>query len=193
MPKVKVYGIQRSGNNWLMWLLAANYRIELLGNHYGWTHGAMEPKEVPDATIVISKHPLEWLPSMWRYAAKRESFENFVRRGSVIEGWNGLYRNYLDNAPAYLAQFVRYDDLLTDPGSTLAPIMRAFERKPGDFRTSEGRKMDKHMRPTEKPFSKEHYLTGAYLQHYSHEFMAEVEERFDWRVAGALGYERRTA
>ena len=195
MSKVKVYGIQRSGNNWLMWMLEANYRVKVMGSNYGWTHGAYsDDKEVEDAlNIVISKHPIEWLPSMQRFHKKHHGLTlgQFIRDSDSIEQWNSLYLGHISNAEKYKARFVRYDDLLRDPETVLDNLIDgAFQRKDRPFRSAENQHMSTRMKPTSREFDKNQYLEKHYLKKYTKEELEEVTSRIDWGVAGSLGYEK---
>jgi len=194
MPKkAKVYGIQRSGNNWLQWMLAANYKVKIMGSNYGWTHGPYSTdKEVADAVnFVTSKHPIEWLPSMQRFHKVHHGLTigQFIRRCDMIERWNSLYAGHLANAEKFGARFVRYDDLLRDPEAVLCGIVDgAFPRKPQPFRSAENQHMSTTMTPTKKPFNKRQYLEKTYLKRYTQAEIDEVIARVDWGVANDLGY-----
>jgi len=188
---VKVYGIQRSGNNWLMWMLAANYRVKVLGNTFGWTHGPINPDAGADVSLIISKHPLAWLPSMYRFAKNRgDSFAGFVKRSKCIEDWNARYAGYLKDAEKVDGVFLRYEDLLENDPEMVLDDKIVLERKPGAFRTARGHAMGKHMQPTEKRFDASEYLQKKYLNRYTQRILDHAVNRFDWGVAESLGYDR---
>jgi len=195
MNKAKVYGIQRSGNNWLQWLLAANYRVKIMGANFGWTHGpySTDAELAGTLNLVISKHPVEWLPSMHRFHKVHRglTLAKFIRTADAIEKWNSLYAGHVANAEAFGARFIRYDDLLADPEGVLeATVAGDLARKDQPFRSADGQHMNTRMLPTSRKFDKNHYLKKVYLNHYTPELLEEVQARVDWKVASALGYER---
>lgn len=193
MNKAKVYGIQRSGNNWLQWMLAANYRVKIMGSQFGWTHGPYSTDKGLDDCLnfVISKHPVEWLPSIQRFHKVHHGLTigQFIRNADVIERWNSLYAGHLGNAEKFGARFVRYDDLLKDPEGVLDKLVDgALPRKDQPFRSAEGNKMTTRMNLSGKPFNKRQYTEKAYLKRFAPAELEEVISRVDWGVANKLGY-----
>jgi hypothetical protein len=193
--KAKVYGIERSGNNWLQWMLAANYRVKIMGTNYGWTHGPYSTDRELDGCLnfVISKHPLEWLPSIHRFhkTHHKMSIGEFIRERDVIERWNNLYAGHVGNAEKFGVTFLRYDDLLRDPERILnIAVDHRIPRKTQPFRSAENDKMTTRMNLSGKPFNKRQYLEKKYMDHYTPEVLAEAMRRFDWGVAEKLGYGR---
>lgn len=198
MKTAKVYGIQRSGNNWLMWLLAANYFCEVLGSKAtGWTHGQMNVKEMygkePDAVFLIVRHPLAWLPSIWRYSGRDCEFAEFVKREDQIEKWNAAYTRWLNQASSFAAArffFVRYEELLGNTETMLDSMCRrvAMVRKyPNSFKHAVG-KMGKHMNETRREFDPTYYTRKRYINAYSPALIANVMSRVDGDVLRRLGY-----
>jgi hypothetical protein len=193
----KVYGLQRSGNNWLMWTLAANYKCEVLGKSAGWTHGQMNVVQIygkePDAIFIIVRHPLAWLPSMWRYACKDGiEFEEYVRKDNAIDRWNDSYSSWLVQASSFKTAKVfiaRYEDLLLDTESKL-DIMCAragIDRKKEFFAHAVG-KMGLHMNQTDGQFDPTYYTQRRFMNAYSPELVAHVRSRVDGDLAHRLGY-----
>ena len=184
--KVKVYGIQRSGNNWLFWMLAANYAIKLLGNKYGHTHSCFNPNSGAEANLIISKHPVEWLPSMYRY---ENSTINKAQYLLTINKWNTLYASYLsDTMSLSNVDFIAYDNLLADPEKVLTPIAERYglERKTDEFRVAKGH-MGKQMNETERSFDPQHYLKKDYLAWYEDAHLEIAQKLVDWDVAAKVG------
>ena len=104
MIHAKVMGLERSGNNWLQFMLR-KYK-DLIRWHNskdsGWKHG---PYEVPkhlgqDVNVfLIVKHPLCWIPSFfryWRNAAKgREKVSLLQWIPKYADHWNEHHRSFL--------------------------------------------------------------------------------------------------
>jgi len=80
----------------------------------------MKVKEVwgsePDLLLVIVKHPLSWLPSIYRYRGKG-TFKNYVSNSNEIELWNNRYKNWLKTLKEYtcVKGILKYEDLLVNP------------------------------------------------------------------------------
>lgn len=102
---VKIFGLQRSGTNWLSFLIKENFNnVETLINTGGWKHGHyMVPwslqKEAHVATII--KNPYSWLVSVYNYwGPKRKKnigpdlrgveFKDFVRNRYLGEKQRGI-------------------------------------------------------------------------------------------------------
>lgn len=198
MKTVKTYGMHRSGNNWFMWLLAANFQIDLLGNDKGgWTHGQMNVVEIygkePDAVFLLVRHPLSWLPSIWRYRGKPDmEFDEYIRRSDEIDKWNTTMHNWLfqlANFKTSCVQVVRYENLVANTFTTLEEIgdRAGLERKHDRFKVAYG-VMDKHMRQTTERFDATHYTEKKYMIGYSPELLAHIKSRVDGDTLFRLGY-----
>ena len=107
---VKIYGLQRSGTNYMAHLLNTNFKnTKVLVNLGGWKHGAYAAEwilgqKVP--LLIVVKNPYAWLKSVHDYwGPKREknigpdlrnvAFEQFVRGRVTLEQQKGvpyLYR-----------------------------------------------------------------------------------------------------
>lgn len=102
---IKIYGLQRSGTNWLTFLLNENFRdVNVLVNEGGWKHGHyyapwILKKEVHVVSII--KNPYSWLVSVYNYwGPKREKnigpdlqgveFSDFIRNRYIGEKQKGL-------------------------------------------------------------------------------------------------------
>ena len=98
---IKIHGLQRSGTNYLTYLLRASFKkLEVLVNAGGWKHGPYSlPYMLGDNEInvaIIAKSPYAWLTSVYDYWSppkqfevgpdlENVSFEEFVREKAVLE------------------------------------------------------------------------------------------------------------
>lgn len=102
---VKIYGLQRSGTNWLTFLVNENFEdVTVLVNEGGWKHGYyMIPWVMGQETHVLSiiKNPYAWLVSVYNYwGPKREKnigpdlrgveFGDFIRNRYLGEKQQGI-------------------------------------------------------------------------------------------------------
>ncbi len=70
MTEIKIHGLQRSGTNYLAYLINQNFDAKALVNAGGWKHGPYMAhwelgREVHVA--VITKNPYAWLVSLYNY------------------------------------------------------------------------------------------------------------------------------
>jgi len=186
MSKVKIYGMQRSGNNFLMYLIASNFNINLLGNKYGWTHGPFQPESGADLNFIISKHPIAWLPSMWRYEKPKCSKAAYI---NTMSKWNDLYNGYKNDTRRYNNIIcVKYEYLLTHPIDFLEAISaNGLKRKEGDWRIAKN-KMNKQMGETNKKFDPNYYLDKKFMSWYEGDMYEKANKLVNWDTAKAFGH-----
>jgi len=193
----KIYGLQRSGNNWMMWMLPANYRVEILGNKKaGWTHGPIDRKKwakTPSVIVLMVKHPISWLQSIYRFRGVG-SFDEYIQESNEIKTWNESNRRWLDaiaeiELPSVV---VRYEDALAKPENTLMQIAKAggLERKDpyGELRMQD-KWMGKHGQPTRMNFDVNYYAQRKYMS-IPRRLVRYINARVDRNVMARLGYER---
>lgn len=102
---VKIHGLQRSGTNWLAFLIKENFEnVKVLINEGGWKHGPyMAPwilkREVHVASII--KNPYAWLVSVYNYWGPNKDknigpnlqgveFSDFIRNRYIGEKQRGV-------------------------------------------------------------------------------------------------------
>lgn len=194
--KVKIYGLKRSGTNYLTLLLRRNYKVEALVNKGGWKHGLYRCRELLGKAlnaIVIVKHPLPWLVSMYRYQKAFTHFGNFIKKEDAIIAWNshGAYWQTMEPADFKIV-FVRYEDLVQHPEKECEKIAQEldFEKK-GNFRNVRNRVKPGEKISTKK-FDRFFYTAHRYLKGYKPDLVRFVAERIDPYVLDGYGYERIT-
>ena len=194
-PTIKVYGLPRSGNNWLIHMLQANWHIDFLGSKRGgWTHGRVQVKRIwgsePDAVLTITKHPYSWLVSDWRYEGKCR-FPVYVTDKNPIARYNEMNWHWLDYWwDDAKTKHVRFEDLLASPESTLAEFMDgvADRRERGGFQAAK-KKMNKHGSESTQSFDRSYYIKRKYMTLYSEQLLATVNSWVDTDLLRRLGYE----
>jgi hypothetical protein len=102
---VKIYGLQRSGTNYLTYLVNENFEnTQVLVNLGGWKHGTYSaPWELGQEVHVLAvvKDPYAWLVSVYKYWGPERklrigpdlrgvSFHDFVRNRCYFERQNGV-------------------------------------------------------------------------------------------------------
>ena len=193
--KIKVHGLPRSGNNWTMAMLDANFGVTVLHHNQGGnTHGKLDidGKDAPEAAVLIVKHPLAWMPSIFRLMRPDIDFNTFVRRVQPWKRWAMRNRIWFEEGAALSIPFqvVLYEDLLTRTVGRLEEIGSAF----GMEKISEEwllmpRKMNKGMGQTIRKFDPTYYTEKKYLEEYESDILAEVNDTLDVELLTDLGYD----
>ncbi len=142
MKYLKLYGLQRSGTNYLKYLLEQNFHVFVLQNWLGWKHGPVEflkDNETlwrdlsictlsPDQKasikfsqtprIAIQKNVLAWLMSFYKY--KHFNWGKDYKK--VIDDYFKANRHYAQHC-----WMVDYESLLTQPMIELEAMMHKFD------------------------------------------------------------------
>ncbi len=66
---IKLYGLQRTGTNYVTSLIQKNFGDEVIFDNTGWKHGHHFSYPEPDEpnVIVVSKNPYAWMLSCYKY------------------------------------------------------------------------------------------------------------------------------
>jgi DNA-binding transcriptional regulator of glucitol operon len=197
--EVKIFGAMRSGNNLMKFLLQTNFRAEIITSSAGgWTHGLYRVPEIYGKevnVVVMSKHPLAWLPSMFRFQRQTMTFHQFATRSGAVGRWNTLYRDWTEvRLEECGMSFVRYEDLIVDPEAVMKRVASEIgaERNSKPFHMPKG-KMTTTGKVSDERFDPTYYTERRWMDHYSRDTLSAVIGRFDWEVATRLGYEQEGA
>jgi hypothetical protein len=126
---IKIFGIERSGTNYLEEILKLNTDYRVYVNKYGWKHGRVElnRKDCSDEDvetemdyICIVKNPYSWYLSIMKWS-KKEGAEYWLNK------YKELYEHYLDKIEVIgefykKGRLIKYEDLLKDPIETLSEV-----------------------------------------------------------------------
>jgi len=98
---IKIYGLQRSGTNYVSYLMNENFiNSKMLVNIGGWKHGHYIPCDKSNV-ITVFKNPYAWLWSVYKYWGpdkklnigpnlENVSFEEFIKSKAVFEPQNSI-------------------------------------------------------------------------------------------------------
>lgn len=193
LVRAKIYGVERSGTNWLHLLLESNYFVDLITSvDSGSKHEPYKQTYEPAHIIVTVKHPLAWLLSMVKFRFRRDGLNVGQIMEPELERWHEFYRCFLSlRIPNKHNMLVRYEDLLEDPRGQCGQIASRIkaERKPGDFYIPYN-KMKKNNTEGTKNFDKAYYVNQRYLEEYSQEDLDRVRSLLNWQLVESLGYQR---
>lgn len=190
--EAKIYGIERTGTNWLYLLMNSNYDVELhAGNGVGRKHEAYyADKKIGREihAIIISKHPLVWIPSIHRFRHRGSLFQCIGHESQI---WNNLYKKHVDlKLKDKKKVFVKYEDLLRNPEKECSRIAKIIgcPRKTDEFYVPR-KKMSKSNTETKDDFNKSYYLDHKYRGEYDDRVMEKMRNSFNLGIMKAIGYE----
>jgi len=195
--EIKIFGLQRSGNNWLSLILKKSYKnVRLMGNdEAGWKHGMYRIPEVLGRechVIILSKEPYCWLPSIFKYRAGRHeasaNFKQFLNGSSSIELYNLMYAHWLDVELREKQKIIiAYETLLADPLLACGWIADCLklERKTKNLFVP-NKHMKKNNTESKRPFDPKYYLERKYMSKFNGEMLEIVNPRIDWELVKRL-------
>lgn len=196
---LKMFGLKRTGTNWLLQLLGKNYYLNWFINNGGWKHGRYRVKELLGRDmdcIVMVKDLYSWLVSMHRYRGMwgGGDFGEFVKDGQFVEHWNLMNRHWLETSKAFPKPFkmviVRYEDLLENPEKECGRIASeiGLTKKLKNF-VVETHRMGRNGKPEAQHFlRKPYYLRKKYMDGYTTGMINTVKKLADKNLAKELGY-----
>lgn len=212
--RLLLYGLQRSGTNYLERLLRGAYRVRFANhrrrNHPGHKHFRLydnkalipEPQFAnsarirsldvleealgfrPDAYLVLSKDPYSWLRSYEAWARTCGWPSAAHHYGAEYTAFYGAWCALAQDAAR--VHFVRYADLLADPEGTVKAVAARIEARPRRFRVWSSRRV-----PQSGPFTPERrawYAERRYLEGYTAAELAALNAEMDAGLLGFLGY-----
>ena len=202
MPEeIKQYGLRRTGTNLLAFLLTKNYDVKVHVDTLGWKHGpmrhaAMGRPELP--TVIMTRHPLSWLPSMWRvykntYRGIWKSIPDFAhfvkwrysggRACPFTVRWSFAYGYWCWRNPGPI---IRYEDLFVNPEIACEGL--GFERVTDEFVLP-----DKYVAPTAGKRTPEQiaeeFAKQTFMEIWTDELISDAEKGIDPHVLEAVGYD----
>lgn len=152
--KIKVMGLRRSGTNYLNRLLTDNYKIETLDQESleWWKHGGLTvDTNTADHIMVCVRHPLSWLPSIFRLynkSYKRTCETGKTFRDLILCPYPNAYSPFINRwvfSTGYWlhkqlftipVSVLRYEDILYNPNNYLdkeLSLIGEFERSNEEF------------------------------------------------------------
>lgn len=215
--RLLLYGLQRSGTNYLEALMKRRYRVRFLNRGrrddprhkhfrlYAEKDRIPEPQyandrviatmadleraigERVDGFVVLSKDPYSWLRSYEAWAKKCGWPAPTHHFG---EEYTLFYRAWRDLAmESGRIHFVRYADLLSCPEDELSRLAEAFGLAPRRFQWGWPGHANRVAQSAEfTPERRAYYESRAYLAEYTGEELAELNAVLDRDLMAFLGY-----
>jgi hypothetical protein len=205
---IKIYGVQRTGTNYLTALIEKNIKVEVFTHDFGWKHGdvawpsqylvntenkrSVERQEYLRKLIsnkrligiVLIKNPYTWIKSIERYAKKCWPHELTIEE--YFNFYNQRYKGYLEfwNTPTtrwgYKHFFpVIYENLLSDLAGEVRRIGKFCGIDVGSV--EDVGRVEQSQRFTEE--MREFYLNPVESE--------SVSKFVDWKTMGYYGYKEK--
>jgi len=196
--EIKIFGLRRTGTNYLSKLLNINYNVKMIGGLAGWKHGKYRVKETWGREIdciVISKNIYSWMSSLQkRY--NEWNFYKIVESADFIQMYSFAYGDWL-NIPEKLevkkCLFVKYEDLIINPSLICEKISKQFKLR---NKTKNFINIQKVVKPREilgvKNFNKSYYINREYMKKYNEELKILIKKHIDLNIVESLGYSKDT-
>lgn len=206
MDYVKIYGLRRSGTNYLEALLNNNFNdLQVLTNTLGWKHGKVKDfKQYPDLRdfkndkellnsidnnevkkIFLIKEPYAWVNSITNYCKKHSdnnchkwSIEDFIKR------YNEINKDYIENFKKDYnnSVIIFYEELISNPEKYIDIISDKFNfSKEKEFKDI-NKKIGPNLSISGQQFNKKYYKQGKYLEELNEETKTEIETNIDKEV-----------
>lgn len=204
---IKLFGMPRSGGNYLIWLLEHNYDVRILdgagdgtGERDGFYNTSAEIGQHA-RILVLSKHPLVWLQSMYRYHfrsgtkmtkdSQTPEFAVWVKQWNPLARWAAMHYHWLgvDNDGCGKL-FVQYLRLLKNPERVCDGVAfrLGFDKRSAPFIVPEHQMNTKHGE-TKRKFWAGRYSDHPYMKaYYGGGFRAAVERMLDPVLLRKLDY-----
>lgn len=207
MTKIKIYGIENSGNIYLEWLIKHNLGIALDTDfELGWKH-RLAPSQGEISSyhkqntifICLAKNPYTWMLSTHKRpyghkCLKKLKFGDFIRfsygdyQNPVIL-WNKKndsylqMKNYVDNF-----MLINYEDLLTDPKKVIQTIADKIGQKMPIFFKNMQYILSRKNGKTNHRFHSDHYLKGKWKNNLSKIHVQQINVFLEEKLMNELNY-----
>ena len=212
---IKIFGIQRTGTNYLEFLIRSNVLladspvilndVPFTRDHFpGWKHEAVPVVDVDEQqrrlanniAVILIKNPYTWYKSIrrWTRGTEKFSFDGFGGRDPehFFKQYNSLYADHKKlligekrDTVYEHSALIRYEDLILNPRKEIYKFAVKFNL------TIEGKFSDTNRAVQSRVFTESmrtYYL--AQKPDYSADIVERVNEAVDWELMRFYGYEK---
>jgi hypothetical protein len=144
--KLKIYGLIRSGTNFLEFLIRNNFGFAPMVNEGAWKHGKIS-YDLDADVVIIYKDIYAWLYSIHKYSLDTDFFKNgkvnlsefiksnflFVENDAKLESTNPItffnecHDHYLKADTKRKKIFIKYDEILSNTGEQLQSLATSLD------------------------------------------------------------------
>lgn len=207
-PVVKVYGLLRTGTNYLTRLVEQNFdAVCVSSTEIEWKHGPCS-YDTRLRYIFIVKDPYSWVVSFMEWEKNHARFagggvSDFLSTGithgtlrevwgcdDVVMAWNEALRSWRTLADKPNVVFVRYEDLLASFDRELGRIGDALNlgQRNSMFKDLDKRADDWKTPKPRRQLSRAYYQNGEYLKKFSSDDLQVMRAKLDPELVDAFGY-----
>lgn len=209
---IKIHGLQRSGTNYISFLINNNFiDTECLINVGGWKHGHYcAPWSLGQEVhvVLVVKNPYAWLVSIYKYLKPSLSFGNFIKRPLVwgepsgspyllrscnpIQYWNDMNFHWMsvkmNNKKLCI---IPYESVLRNVELSLKNISSYFDI-PLNKPTLDSK--NKMLAGNEKPeafdekFDSSYYTDQKYISFFDNDIFNFVNQQIEPMIMQQVGY-----
>lgn len=211
---VKIHGLQRTATNYFAHLIDNNYKkTKSLVNIGGWKHGHYCAPWVLGQEVhvlVATKNPYAWLLSLYKHLKPSIGFDSFVknplilgepngapfllRASNPVSHWNNMNFHWMSiKTNTKKVCMLPHEEMLIDPEGMICALGNYFELERVDILVNPS----KSVQPSEEnaivgsnEFDKSYYFDKLYLEEYTPELLAFVNDQLDWKLMQDLRYEK---
>jgi len=207
-PVIKVYGLLRTGTNYMTGLLDLNFNVFcLFSTEEGWKHGPCKFNEKFKFVFIV-KDPYSWVFSFWKWEkihnrTDSETLTEFLS-GPVtqpqlnanwnlvnpITAWNESLRSWRQYQDKDNVIFVRYEDVIGSLSDQLEQIRTKFNLKPNyaEYRNLQAR-VDNWKTPIPRPkLNPDFYRNKEYLHAFTKHDINLMRQHLDAVLVESFGY-----
>jgi len=207
-PVVKVYGLLRTGTNYMTKLMELNFDVFCLAStEEGWKHGACQYNE-HFYYVFLVKNPYSWIVSFreWEQIHNRSdasSLTEFITDtvtqcqlndawvlDNPVSAWSESLRSWSKYQDRNNVIFVRYEDLLDSFDKQLGRIGNAFgfKRLDDKFRNLETRADNWSTPKPRRNLSPDFYRNEEYMKLFSPGDLEIMRKYLDRELVESYGY-----
>jgi len=207
-PVVKVYGLLRTGTNYITRLIDLNFDVFCLeSTEEGWKHGPCNYHERFYYVFMV-KDPYSWLSSFYEWElihnrTKAGSLSEFItgpvthpelqRAWSIdypISAWSESLRSWSIYKNENNVIFLKYEDLLESFTDQLANLSQRFGFKPKNevFLNLTKRADDWATPKPRKKLSQDYYTNKEYLKQFTSDDIEFIQKCLDMNMVEEFGY-----
>lgn len=189
--EIKIYGLKRTGTNYIKALIEKNFDATIDDNKGGWKHGPYIKNELQykeTDVIVMIKDPVAWLDSLRRYLKSQWSPDFFMKH--YIWEYNTMYMHWINiKLDSHKLIVIKYENLAYNTEDTLHMIAERLDLRqtllplniiPGVIKSGG--------QITDIKFNKDYYINKQYIQHYSPHTIELIYKMLNPELKHRFGY-----
>ena len=215
MRYVKMFGIQRTGTNFIQQILRQNYKnVRALDNQFGWKHGtplslkkidiwiAAKPNrkkyypilnDIKSGNLMypcfIIKNPYSWHQSIKKWNGSKFNLEKSYKRYNLLyTSYRNFYEEDYKSSGLYRQGIIiRYEDVLKDTQRVISEIAKSFGLEPkGNFVIPNKVPQSANFDEDRKKF----YL-GSGTFDLPSKIVQKINSLVDWNLMAFYGYTKK--